>query len=499
MPVSPQTRKFLVPAAVSAAIALAFAAGRHAPETAWLAPAQAASVAIAPAAATPPVRTTGALPDFAALVEQQGGAVVAIAVTKAGGTAAATMPDGADDGATEEFLRRFGVPMPRGGAPGGVPGGAPQQQGMGSGFVVSADGTILTNAHVVDGASEVLVRLADRRELKARVVGLDRRSDVAVLQVDAKGLPTVKIGSPSTVRVGEWVAAIGSPFGLENTVTAGIVSAKSRNVGDDGLVPFLQTDVAVNPGNSGGPLFNLAGEVVGINSMIFSRSGGYMGVSFAIPIDVAMRVKDDLVQYGKVTRGRIGVTVQPVTQPLAETFGLDRPRGALVAGVDPEGPAARAGLRAGDVILSYGGEPIAESGDLPSRVAATKPGTAAALKVWRDGRETSLDVEVGEMPAERGAVVADAGEPKGRLGVVVRPLEPAEAKRLGADGGVRVERVGGPAAKAGVRSGDVIVGVNGKPVTTPEDLKRAVDGARDRVALLVQRGDGRLFVPVPLG
>jgi serine protease Do len=233
--------------------------------------------------------------------------------------------------------------------------------------------------------------------------------------------------------------------------------------------------------------------------MIFSRSGGYMGVSFAIPIDVAMRVKDDLVQYGKVTRGRIGVTVQPVTQPLAETFGLDRPRGALVAGIDPEGPAARAGLRAGDVILSFGGEPVTESGDLPARVAATKPGTSAALKVWRDGRETALDVQVAEMPAERGAVVADAAEPKGRLGVVVRPLEPAEAKRLGAEGGVRVERVGGAAAKAGVRAGDVIVGVNGQPVTSPDDLKRAVDGARDRVALLVQRGDGRLFVPVPLG
>jgi serine protease Do len=487
-----------VPAAVTAAIALAFAAGRHGLDGPPVGAARAATVSSSTAAPAAAPRATAPLPDFATLVERHGAAVVAIAVTKTGdaSAAAADAPDFGDDGPMGDFLRRFGVPMPRGGQPGAD---APVQQGVGSGFIVSADGTILTNAHVVDGATEVLVKLADRRELKARVLGIDRKSDVAVIKVDASGLPVVKIGDPSTLRVGEWVAAIGSPFGLENTVTAGIVSAKSRNVGDERIVPFLQTDVAVNPGNSGGPLFNMAGEVVGINSMIFSQSGGYMGVSFAIPIDVAMRVKDDLVQHGKVTRGRIGVVVQPVTAPLAETFGLERPQGALVSGVDPEGPAARAGLRSGDVILSYNGEALAASDDLPARVAATRPGETARLKVWRDGRETSLEVKVGEMPGEGPTVAAVSGEPQGRLGVAVRPLDATEAKRLGAEGGVRVERVAGAAAKAGVRPGDVIVGVNGAPVRGPEDLKRAIDGAGQRIALLVQRGDARLFVPVQLG
>jgi serine protease Do len=308
----------------------------------------------------------------------------------------------------------------------------------------------------------------------------------------------VRIGDASKVRVGEWVAAIGSPFGLENTVTAGIVSAKSRNVGDERIVPFIQTDVAVNPGNSGGPLFNLAGEVVGINSMIFSRSGGYMGVSFAIPIDVAMQVKDDLVKHGKVTRGRIGVVVQPVTAPLAESFGLAKAQGALVANVEPSGPAAKAGLKPGDVILSYNGKAVAESSDLPTLVAATKPGEPATVQIWRDGKETDLKLTVGEMPGDKTTVAANVAEPQGKLGVAVRPLAADEAKKLGTEGGVVVERAGGAAAKAGVRPGDVILGVNGRTVKSAEDLKSAIDGAGKSAALLVQRGEGRLYVPVQI-
>ncbi len=491
------TQRFLVPTTAAVAVALAFAAGQHLKEPAAIPAAQAASVQSAPAA-----RAQLQLPDFASLVEQYGPAVVNISVTKTAGAdmPALGAPDFDENGPMGEFFRRFGIPMPRGGQPGqgGIPLPQPAQ-GVGSGFIVSPDGVILTNAHVVDGATEVLVKLVDKRELKAKVLGVDKKSDVAVIKVDAKDLPTVKIGDPAKLRVGEWVAAIGSPFGLESTVTAGIVSAKSRNVGDERIVPFIQTDVAVNPGNSGGPLFNLAGEVVGINSMIFSRSGGYMGVSFAIPIDVAMQVKDDLVKHGKVTRGRIGVVVQPVTAPLAESFGLKKAEGALVANVEPNGPAAKAGLKPGDVILSFNGREVGESSDLPAIVAATKPGEPATVKIWRNGRESEVKLSVGEMPAERAAVAANAAEPQGKLGVAVRPLNADEAKKLGAEGGVVVERAGGAAAKAGVRAGDVILGVNGKPVKSPEELKSAVEGAGKSAALLVQRGESRLFVPVQIG
>jgi serine protease Do len=493
----PRTKRFIVPTAAAAAVALTFAAGQHAKDAPAIGAAQAA-----PAQTAPSPRAQLPLPDFASLVEQYGPAVVNISVTKTAtaGMPGMEMPEFDEDGPMGEFFRRFGIPAPRGGQPGQGPGPMPQPaQGVGSGFIVSTDGTILTNAHVVDGATEVLVKLADKRELKAKVIGSDRKSDVAVIKVDAKDLPTVRIGDASKVRVGEWVAAIGSPFGLENTVTAGIVSAKSRNVGDERIVPFIQTDVAVNPGNSGGPLFNLAGEVVGINSMIFSRSGGYMGVSFAIPIDVAMQVKDDLVKHGKVTRGRIGVVVQPVTAPLAESFGLAKAQGALVANVEPSGPAAKAGLKPGDVILSYNGKAVAESSDLPTLVAATKPGEPATVQIWRDGKETDLKLTVGEMPGDKTTVAANVAEPQGKLGVAVRPLAADEAKKLGAEGGVVVERAGGAAAKAGVRPGDVILGVNGKTVKSPEDLKSAIDGAGKNAALLVQRGEGRLYVPVQIG
>jgi serine protease Do len=370
---------------------------------------------------------------------------------------------------------------------------------VGSGFIVSSDGVILTNAHVVDGATEVTVKLADKREFKAKVLGADAKTDVAVIKIDAAGLPTVKVGDTSKLRVGEWVAAIGSPFGLEHTVTAGIVSAKSRNLPDERLVPFIQTDVAVNPGNSGGPLFNMAGEVVGINSQIFSTSGGYMGLSFAIPIDLAMKVKDQLVAHGKVTRGRIGVVVQQVTPALADSFGLGKARGALVSNVEPNAPAAKAGLQTGDVIVAFNGKPIAESGELPTIVADVKPGETATARVWRNGAERDVKITVAEMPNDRPTLAGAPAAPQGKLGVAVRPLSADEAKRMQSEGGLLVERAEGAAAKAGMRAGDVILGVNGRPVKSVDELKSAVDAAGKSAAILVQRGENRLFVPVQIG
>jgi serine protease Do len=424
----------------------------------------------------------GKLPNFASLVEQHGDAVVKIDVAKTSPAGDSQAPQLSPE--FEEFFRRFGVPMPEGRL---APSPRPAQ-GVGSGFIISADGYILTNAHVVDGADEVNVKLADKRELKAKVVGADKMTDVAVIKVDASGLPVVKIGDPAKTRVGEWVAAIGAPFGMERSVTSGIVSAKSRNLPSERLVPFIQTDVAVNPGNSGGPLFNMAGEVIGINSQIYSTTGGYMGMAFAIPIDVAMKVKNELVQHGKVTRGRMGVAVQEVTPQLAQSFGLDKARGALVSNVEADGPAAKSGLQAGDVIVAYDGKPIESSGELPALVADTDPGKTVELKVIRGGAERDLKLAVGEMPAER-ATVASAAEAQGKLGVTVRS----------GDKGIVVERAAGAAAKAGVRQGDIILGVNGKPVKSAEELKSAVDSADKHVALLVQRGEARIFIPVQIG
>jgi serine protease Do len=320
-------------------------------------------------------------------------------------------------------------------------------------------------------------------------VGVDRMTDVAVVKVDAKGLPTVKIGDPTDTKVGEWVAAIGSPFGLEHSVTSGIVSAKSRNLPNERLVPFIQTDVAVNPGNSGGPLFNMEGEVIGVNSQIYSTTGGYMGMSFAIPIDVAMKVKDELVEHGKVTRGRIGVTVQDMTMQLAPSFGMDKARGALVSNIEPDGPAAKAGLQSGDVIVGFNGKAIEDSGELPALVADTDPGKSVNLRIVRNGAEQDLKLTVAEMPSERTNLAAGPGAEQGKLGVSVRQT----------DKGVLVERADGAAAKAGVRAGDIIVGVNGKPVKSPEELKAAIDATGKQAALLVQRGDTRLFLPVQIG
>jgi serine protease Do len=443
-----------------------------------------------PAAAA--ARAAG-LPDFSGLVRQYGPAVVNITVAHEPRTqAGAEMPDfGLSPGDPfYEFFRRFQIPIPQGAVP---------SHGIGSGFIVSPDGTILTNAHVVRNASEVTVKLTDRREFKAKVIGMDPQTDVAVLKIDATGLPTVKLGDPRELDVGEWVVAIGSPYGFENSVTSGIVSAKSRALPDGTYVPFIQTDVAVNPGNSGGPLFNLDGEVVGINSQIYSRSGGYQGLSFAIPIDTAMNVKDQLVRHGKVTRGRLGVTIQDVNQSLASSFGLDRARGALVSSVESGSPAEKAGLKAGDVVLELDGAKIERTIDLASRVAAMKPGSRAQLDVWRNGKPQELTVTVGEAPSQQVAA-ADGGDLSGaRLGLAVRPLSPAEQAQANVEGGVVVERVAGPAARAGIRPGDIIVSVNRKPVKSVEELRAAAKNGDKTLAILVQRNDARIFVPVEIG
>jgi serine protease Do len=380
--------------------------------------------------------------------------------------------------------------MPKGGMP---------RHGMGSGFIVSADGYILTNAHVVADAADVTVKLSDRRELKAKVVGTDARTDVALLKVEATGLPTVKMGDAKSLKPGEWVAAIGSPFGLENSVTAGVVSATGRALPDSSYVPFIQTDVAVNPGNSGGPLFNMAGEVIGINSQIFTRTGGYQGVSFAIPIDVALNVKDQLAAGGRVVRGRLGVGIQEVTQPLAGSFGMKTATGALVTQVEKGSPAEAAGLKAGDVVLKLDGKAIERSGELARRIAETKPGTRATLELWREGAAKEVAVTVGE--AKDAKVAAAAAQPaaQGKLGVAVRPLSAEERKENGGTDGLVVESVSGPAEKAGIQRGDVILAVNGTPVKTVGELKNLVNGAAKSIAVLVQREDAQLYVPVNMG
>jgi serine protease Do len=434
------------------------------------------------------------LPDFADIVERYGPSVVHIRVEgKAGGNAPATLSpfgNGDPNDPFFQFFRRFGPPM----AP---PGEKRQLRGLGSGFVISTDGLIMTNAHVVADASEITVRLSDRRELKAKLVGLDRLTDIALLRVDAKGLPTIPIGDPGKARVGDWVLAIGSPFGFDNSVTAGIVSAKSRTLPDENYVPFIQTDVAINPGNSGGPLLNLDGEVIGINSQIYSRSGGYQGLSFAIPIDVAQQIKTQLLASGKVTRGRLGISIQSLNQGLAKSFGRDSVQGALVAQVEPDSPAARAGIQVGDVILEFNGETVEDSSSLPLMVGAAKPGSKATVKVWRGKKERTLTATVGEMPS---ASVAAVDEPDAaRLGVAVRPLAKNEAASAKVDNGLLVMKVTGPAARAGIEAGDIILAVNGAAMESVDDLRESLKGAGRHAAVLVQRGDSRIFIPVELG
>ena len=448
-----------------------------------------ASAASAAAVAPAPM-VAGALPNFSGLVESYGPAVVNVS-TVTSSRVAGGAPELSPDDPLYEFFRGFGFGDPR--------GRVPPARGEGSGFIVSADGYVLTNAHVVDDAREVTVRMTDRREYRAEVVGLDRRTDVAVLKIDAKDLPVVRIGDASRLKPGEWVIAIGSPFGFDNTVTAGIVSAIARSLGGpDNYTPFIQTDVAVNPGNSGGPLFNLQGEVVGINSQIYSRTGGYQGVSFAIPIDVAVNVKDQLVATGRVQRGRIGVAIQEVNQALADSFELPRPRGALVSEVVEGGPAEDAGVEPGDVILAVDGKAIERSSELPPLIAGITPGTEARLTVWRGKSEKTLRIKVGELEDE--PVVAAStqrGEgASGKLGLAVRPLTGAERERLNTAGRLVVEDAEGPAALAGVERGDVILAVNGSKVASVSEFRAAVDSAGSTVALHLQRANAKVFVPV---
>ena len=474
-------------------LALALATGLALP----LGPGAAHATAAAPVAALPATRQT--LPDFSELVSRVGPAVVNISVVQQVSGPMA----GADD-PFYDFLRRFGVPIP--GMPGGpeVPGmpghgGRQIARGVGSGFIVSADGYVLTNAHVVDDATEVTVRLTDKREFKAKVEGVDKRTDVALLKIDAKGLPTVRIGDPEATRVGEWVVAVGSPFGFDNTVTAGIISAKARRLPDETYVPFLQTDVAINPGNSVGPLFNLDGEVVGINSQIYSRSGGFMGISFAIPIDVAMKVKEQLQAYGVVQRGRLGVVIQGLDKELADSFGLDTPKGALISRVEPDSAAARAKLQAGDVILGVNGSPVEDSADLPRIIGEMRPGTEITLDIWRDRKQrivkATLEGQDNERLQARGAGQQSAG---GKLGLSARPLTGSEAERLGVPGGLVVEEVAGPAEQAGLQKGDVILALNNTPVKDVATFRKLLEAAGDRFALLIQRGDGRIYLAVRL-
>ena len=472
------------------AVAACAAAGILGYESERLSPISASYAQTAQPAA--PAAAARSLPDFSSLVEQNGPAVVNISTTaKVSASAQEFQIPGEPGDPFYEFFRRFQVPQPQ---------GDQIRRGVGSGFIVSADGYILTNAHVVDDASEVTVKLTDNREFTAKVVGADRRSDVALVKIDAKNLPAVRIGEAAKSRVGEWVAAIGSPFGLENTVTAGIISAKSRSLPDENYVPFIQTDVAINPGNSGGPLFNMAGEVIGINSQIYSRTGGYMGLSFAVPIEVAMKVKNDLQKYGKVSRGRLGVTIQSMTQELADSFGLKKPQGALVAAVEPKSPADKAGIKTGDIILGVDGKNIESSIELPRVVGESRPGTQIKLKIWRQGETKELSASLGEMPAEKVAK-ADTGGSKSKpskLGVAVRPLTDQERSQIASDGGLLVEQAEGPAARAGVQAGDVILAFNNQPVKTVDQLKRLVDKSRGAVALLIQREGNKIYVPVRL-
>jgi serine protease Do len=493
----------LVAGAVAGVFAVGAAAG-------WMAPAifksaQAADAAGgAPVLASAPAATVpagpiplGTAPNYRAIVAQNRGSVVGITVAGELKAAAGEQqpfgnlnPFGDDDNNPfSQFFRQMphqhGNPTP--------------MHAQGSGFIVSSDGLILTNAHVVDGAKEVTVKLMDHREYKAKVLGTDKTSDIAVLRIDAHGLPAVRLGNSDQLGVGDYVLAIGAPFGLEETATAGIVSATGRSLPGDGAVPFIQTDAAVNPGNSGGPLFDSTGAVVGINSQIYTNSGGYQGVSFAIPINLAQGVEQQIVKTGKVEHGRLGVEIQNVNQSLAQSFKLSTPEGALVAQVVPDSAAARAGIKPGDVILKFNGSPIADSGSLSVRVNATAPGEKATLDIVRDGKPMTVNVTIGSVSGATVAKNAEAAPEGSHLGMKLRPLTPEERSQAGVSGGLVVEESSGRAAEAGIQEGDVVLSVNGTPVTSVEQLRTLVHGRTDQVALLIQRGDTRIFVPVGLG
>lgn len=472
--------KTLKPAAVIAAAAIAFSG-------ALLSATPAVASGLAPQATV----ATTQLPDFVQLVEKYGKGVVNISTVREARVVEGADPFGFDERHAEIF-RRFGFPFPFGGGP----RQEPERRGTGSGFIISADGLILTNHHVVDGADEIKVRLTDNREFTGKVLGSDAKTDIAVVKIEAKDLPYLTMGNSDELKVGEWVAAIGSPFGLDNTVTSGIVSAKSRKLPSDQYVPFIQTDVAVNPGNSGGPLFNMKGEVVGINSQIFSTSGGFMGLSFAIPSNLAMQIKDQLVKNGKVTRGRIGVVIQSVTQDLAESFGMKAPKGAIVSQVERDGPAAKAGLQEGDIITAVNGKAIDDSVDMPVIIGSMAPGSIAKLSIIRNNKDMTLDVKVEEAPNESDSSNASKTAAANKLGVTVRPLNDEEKAKAETEGLLVTESTGA-ARKAGIREGDIIVNVNGVKIKKTDDLARVLEKNKN-LRVLVQRRDGRIFIPVRL-
>lgn len=449
-----------------------------------------------------------ALPDFTELVEKQGPAVVNISTTQVvRGFGRGVQPFQFDeDDPMSDFFRRFFPRQP------GMPGapGVPREfesRSLGSGFIISADGFILTNAHLVESADEIFVRLTDKREFKAKVIGSDKRTDVALIKIVATNLPTVRLGDPEILRVGEWVVAIGSPFGFDNSVTAGIISAKGRSLPQENFVPFLQTDVAINPGNSGGPLFNMKGEVVGINSQIYSRSGGFMGISFAIPIDVAMDIQNQLRVSGRIRRGRIGVVIQEVTKELAESFGLSKPQGAVVNAVERGGPADKAGVEPGDVILKFDGKPVVNSGDLPRIVGSSKPGASAPMQVWRKGSVRDLTVVVGETPEEK-AMARNGKNPRSteqaanRLGLVVSELSPERQRELRISGGLLVEDVRGNVVRADLQPGDIILALiargESSEIRSVDQFNKllALFDKASTITLLVKRGELQTFITI---
>lgn len=459
--------------AVALAVVLAFACAG--------ADAQSAQRSGRPDAAPPSV----ALPNFSALVRRVGPAVVNISVTREVTQTGIQLPPGiAPDHPLAPFLARRVI-------------GNREEVSLGSGFIVGADGVILTNRHVVGDAVAVDVKLTDKRQFKGRVIGSDPVSDIAVIRIDARNLPVVATGDPARTEVGDWVMAIGSPYGFANTVTQGIVSAKSRSLPGERAIPFIQTDVPINPGNSGGPLFDLGGRVIAINSMIFSKTGGYQGLAFAIPIDIALDVKDQLLRTGKVTRGRLGVALQEVSQALARSFGLASPDGALITMVEPDGPAARAGLQAGDVVLAVDGKPVAESADLLGAVAGMRAGQSTDLLVWRASRAMHVIATVGAF--DSGTASAGGEQGPARFGLALRAATEQERQQLGVGHAIVVEQASGQAARAGLQPGDVVLSVNGTPVASVGALMAEIDAARGNVALLVQRGGTRLYVPIEIG
>jgi len=444
------------------------------------------------------------LPDFTELAEKQGPAVVNISITSVvHGAGSIGFPGMPNDENLQEFLRRFGIPgMP--GGPGQEGGQDYKTQSLGSGFIISTDGYILTNAHVVSEADEVLVKLYDKREFKAKIIGADKRTDVALIKIEATGLPKVTVGDPNSLKVGEWVAAIGSPFGLENTMTAGIVSAKGRALPQENYVPFIQTDVAINPGNSGGPLFNLRGEVVGVNSQIYSKSGGSMGLSFSIPIDVAIDISNQLKATGRIARGWLGIGIQEVTKDLADSFGLKQTSGALIAGIEKNSPADKGGLEAGDIILKFDGKPIVTSSDLPRVVATTKPGKVVPVEIVRKGANKTLQLGVGEMPSEQTEAPASSKEPvkpeANKIGLTLRELTALQKKKLNGKNGLLVIESNGAAAQAGIRRGDVILGLNNNESQSVDAFNKQINAVASgkTVAVLVQRGENTLYVPIKI-